>query len=54
LTRGARAGCLLVFAEPPWPADMQVYELASERIGPVLSPRFAAYPQLQAPATPCW
>lgn len=29
---------LLVFAEPPWPADMQVYELTSERIGPVLSP----------------
>ncbi|MDP1051711.1 LysR family transcriptional regulator, partial [Klebsiella quasipneumoniae] len=29
---------LLVFAEPPWPADMQVYELASERIGPVMSP----------------
>jgi DNA-binding transcriptional LysR family regulator len=34
---------LLVFAEPPWPADMQVYELASERIGPVLSPRFARF-----------
>ncbi|RXT59789.1 LysR family transcriptional regulator [Pseudomonas syringae] len=32
---------LLIFAEPPWPADMQVFELASERIGPVLSPRFA-------------
>lgn len=43
---------LLVFAEPPWPADMQVYELASERIGPVLSPRFAGYERLrQAPAT---
>ncbi|MFO3675065.1 LysR family transcriptional regulator [Pseudomonas protegens] len=42
---------LLVFAEPPWPADMQVYELASERIGPVLSPRYAGYPRLrQAPA----
>lgn len=34
---------LLVFAEPPWPADMQVYELASERIGPVISPRYAGY-----------
>ncbi|WP_407314002.1 LysR family transcriptional regulator [Pseudomonas sp. nanlin1] len=32
---------LLVFAEPPWPADMQVFELANERIGPVLSPHFA-------------
>ena len=43
---------LLLFAEPPWPADMQVYELASERIGPVLSPRFARYEQLcRAPAS---
>jgi DNA-binding transcriptional LysR family regulator len=37
---------LLIFAEPPWPADMQVFELASERIGPVMSPRFARYEQL--------
>ncbi|WP_028239096.1 LysR family transcriptional regulator [Stutzerimonas azotifigens] len=28
----------LWFAEPPWPADMQVHELAVERIGPVISP----------------
>ena len=43
---------LLVFAEPPWPADMQVYELANERIGPVISPRFARYEQLRmAPAS---
>ena len=43
---------LLVFAEPPWPADMQVYELASERIGPVVSPRFARFTQLSlAPAS---
>ncbi|MBB3103372.1 LysR family transcriptional regulator [Azomonas macrocytogenes] len=28
----------LWYAEPPWPADMQVFELAVERIGPVLSP----------------
>jgi DNA-binding transcriptional LysR family regulator len=42
---------LLVFAEPPWPADMQVHVLASERIGPVLSPHFAHFAQLQqAPA----
>lgn len=41
---------LLIFAEPPWPADMQVIELASERIGPVLSPRFARFEALrQAP-----
>lgn len=38
---------LLVFAEPPWPADMQVYELGKERIGPVLSPRFAHYAYLR-------
>lgn len=28
----------LLLAEPPWPRDWQVHELASERIGPVLSP----------------
>ncbi|MDL5595346.1 LysR family transcriptional regulator [Bacillus subtilis] len=39
---------LLLFAEPPWPADMQVYELASERIGPVMSPLFSGYQQLQS------
>ncbi|AZD26828.1 LysR family transcriptional regulator [Pseudomonas chlororaphis] len=43
---------LLVFAEPPWPVDMQVFELASERIGPVLSPRYSRYEQLrEAPAS---
>lgn len=42
---------LLIFAEPPWPADMQVFELASERIGPVLSPRFVRFDSLRhAPA----
>ena len=42
---------LLLFAEPPWPADMQVYELVSERIGPVMSPHFSQYQALrQAPA----
>lgn len=41
----------LWFAEPPWPADMQVYELTVERIGPVLSPRYAHFAALhQAPA----
>ena len=40
----------LWFAEPPWPADMQVYQLAVERIGPVLSPRYARFAELhQAP-----
>ncbi|WP_416771171.1 LysR family transcriptional regulator [Pseudomonas sp. RHF3.3-3] len=42
---------LLLFAEPPWPADMQVHELACERIGPVMSPHFSHYAALrQAPA----
>lgn len=42
---------LLVFAEPPWPADMQVYELVGERIGPVMSPRYAGFVRLKsAPA----
>jgi DNA-binding transcriptional LysR family regulator len=36
----------LLFAEPPWPADMQVYELAAEAIGPVLSPRYVRAAQL--------
>lgn len=38
---------LLMFAEPPWPADMDVFELAEERIGPVLSPRFQEFEALQ-------
>ncbi|MBC3778617.1 MULTISPECIES: LysR family transcriptional regulator [Pseudomonas] len=43
---------LLLFAEPPWPADMQVYELAAERIGPVMSPLFSGYQRLRtAPAS---
>lgn len=36
---------VLCFAAPPWPADMEVYELAVERIGPVLSPR---HPRVEA------
>lgn len=31
----------LLFAQPPWPADMQVYPLLPEHIGPVFSPRYA-------------
>lgn len=40
-------GALLVYAEPPWPADMHVHVLAEERIGPVLSPHFAGFSRLQ-------
>lgn len=40
----------LCFATPPWPADMRVFELAGERIGPVLSSRHARYAALRAAA----
>ena len=38
----------LCFATPPWPSSMQVYELAAERIGPVISPRHPRYAELAA------
>ena len=38
---------LLVYAEPPWPADMQVHVLVEERIGPVVSPHFAGFERLR-------
>lgn len=41
----------LCFATPPWPASMQVHELAVERIGPVISPRHPRFAELAA-ATP--
>lgn len=42
----------LWFAERPWPDDMQVFELASECIGPVLSPHHPRLASLvQAPAS---
>lgn len=37
----------LWFAAPPWPADMQVFELAEEWIGPVLSSRHSRYAALR-------
>ena len=50
--RRADVDATLCFAEPPWPADMQVIELAEERIGPVLSPRYQGYGRLrEAPAS---
>jgi DNA-binding transcriptional LysR family regulator len=49
--RRAGVDATLWFAEPPWPADMQVFELAAERIGPVLNPRYAHFAALHlAPA----
>ncbi len=42
----------LMLAEPPWPEEWRVHELAPERIGPVLSPRYAAFAALrEAPAS---
>ncbi|WP_342315238.1 LysR family transcriptional regulator [Lysobacter sp. FW306-1B-D06B] len=37
----------LLIANGPWPADWQVHELAPERIGPVVSPRFAGFERLR-------
>ncbi|WP_187375314.1 LysR family transcriptional regulator [Pseudomonas massiliensis] len=31
---------LLVYAQPPWPAEVQVHELLAERVGPVVSPHY--------------
>jgi DNA-binding transcriptional LysR family regulator len=46
--RSAEVDATLLFADPPWPADMQVFELAPERIGPVLSPRYGNHAQFAA------
>lgn len=37
----------LLIAQAPWPAEWQVHELAPERIGPVVSPRFAGFERLR-------
>jgi DNA-binding transcriptional LysR family regulator len=37
----------LALAAPPWPAGWQVHELAPERIGPVVSPRYSGLARLQ-------
>lgn len=41
----------LTFAEPPWPADLEVVELAAEHICAVVSPQLAARFDSQRPAT---
>ena len=46
--RRAGLDATLWFAEPPWPADVAVFELAAERIGPVLSPHHPRAAQLGA------
>jgi DNA-binding transcriptional LysR family regulator len=47
-----RAGvdATLCFATPPWPSSMQVYELAPERIGPVISPGHPRFAELSKAA----
>lgn len=37
----------LLIAQAPWPTEWQVHELASERIGPVISPRAADFARLR-------
>lgn len=37
----------LAIATPPWPESWQVHELATERIGPVLSPRYPGADRLR-------
>ncbi|GAB3385711.1 LysR family transcriptional regulator [Lysobacter fragariae] len=37
----------LLIAQAPWPAEWQVHELAVERIGPVVSPRFPGFDALR-------
>ncbi|MEH6566814.1 MAG: LysR family transcriptional regulator [Halopseudomonas sp.] len=45
--RRAGVSATLLFAAPPWPADMQVYPLRRERIGPVFSPNYRSAANLQ-------
>lgn len=48
--RSPEVDATLLFADPPWPSDMQVFELVPERIGPVLSPRYANHARLAGAA----
>lgn len=42
----AEPDAALALATPPWPAGWDVHELAPERIGPVVSPRYAGLARL--------
>lgn len=42
---------ILTFSAPPWPADMEVIELAAEHIGAVASPQLAASLDPEQPMT---
>ena len=43
----ANVDAALLLAAPPWPSGWQVHELAPERIGPVLSPRYPGADRLR-------
>jgi DNA-binding transcriptional LysR family regulator len=43
----AEVDAALLLAAPPWPTDWQIEILAPERIGPVVSPRYAGWQQLR-------
>jgi DNA-binding transcriptional LysR family regulator len=45
---GGDVDAVLRFAEPPWPDDVRVVELAPERMGPVLAPEWLATPHPEA------
>ncbi|KIP96306.1 MULTISPECIES: LysR family transcriptional regulator [Pseudomonas] len=48
--RSPQVDATLLYAEPPWPADMRVFELARESIGPVISPRHPRFSELSQAA----
>ncbi len=48
--RSPQVDATLLYAEPPWPADMRVFELARESIGPVISPRHPRFSELSQTA----
>ncbi|KAB0546767.1 LysR family transcriptional regulator [Pseudomonas argentinensis] len=48
--RSPQVDATLLYAEPPWPADMHVFELARESIGPVISPRHPRFSTLSEAA----
>lgn len=43
----------LLLAAPPWPKGWRVEVLASEAVGPVVSPRYSGWPQLQGKPARC-
>lgn len=52
-TRLGPLDAALLLGTPPWPDNWQVHVLAPERIGPVLSPRYAGWPALREQPARC-